>query len=186
MGRPSGATFTLRAILNEYDDEHDQAELDRFRQMPTLREAIRVAARCSTEDDVPYGHQQKNWNFWPESIRRAARRLVAAEAQFASCQTFGQVHDLVRTLTAELGVPGLGELYCYDVAFRIGAHLGLFPDRVFLHAGTREGAERLLGRRLRRVESVDLSELPDMLWGWEPWKVENILCSYAKRCRATG
>jgi hypothetical protein len=41
------------------------------------------------------------------------------------------------------GVSGLGELYIYDTALRIGAKSGLEPDMVYLHAGTRKGAKAL-------------------------------------------
>lgn len=45
--------------------------------------------------------------------------------------------------TALETIPGLGELYVYDTTLRIGAKLNLFPDKVYLHAGTRLGATAL-------------------------------------------
>jgi hypothetical protein len=49
--------------------------------------------------------------------------------------------DLFHLVGAALdSIHGLGELYVYDTSLRIGAKLNLFPDRVYLHAGTRLGA----------------------------------------------
>lgn len=47
----------------------------------------------------------------------------------------------------------------YDVAHRIVAYLGLEPEHVYLHRGTRVGARALgLGRGR---QWIDLAELPD-------------------------
>ena len=65
----------------------------------------------------------------------------------------------------------------YDVAFRIGSFLGIEPDLVYLHAGTRKGA-RLLGVRgkVARVEAF-----PYALRQLQPWQLEDFLCRYAKK-----
>jgi len=59
--------------------------------------------------------------------------------------------------TALEPIPGLGELYVYDTTLRIGAKLNLFPDKVYLHAGTRL-RERALG--LRTAATLKMFELP--------------------------
>lgn len=46
-------------------------------------------------------------------------------------------------------IKGIGELTEYDIAFRIGKCLGKCPDKVYLHAGTREGAEKLKGKKIK-------------------------------------
>lgn len=51
----------------------------------------------------------------------------------------------------------IGELAVYDISCRIGASLGLSPDCVYLHAGTREG-ERDFGLRGASVRKADLPE----------------------------
>ncbi len=59
---------------------------------------------------------------------------------------------------------------------RIGANLGLEPDRVYLHTGTRTGARRLgLGFRSAWIECQDL---PEALRSLPPWQVEDILCIF--------
>jgi hypothetical protein len=55
-------------------------------------------------------------------------------------------------------VPGIGELYVYDTALRIGAKLGVFPEKVYLHAGARIGV-RNLGRDARKT-ALRIASLP--------------------------
>jgi hypothetical protein len=174
------ATWTLADTLREYDAGRQDDEIDRFRNMRGgLATVIRAAAESRDEDGLPYPHQAKNWSFWPDSIPQAMAILPKAEARFQACEDFNAILELVTELVAD--IPGLRTLYCYDVAFRIGAFLGHFPERVFLHAGTREGAKRL-GLPWRRGY-LQVSELPEALRQRQPWEVENILCHHAKRCR---
>ena len=90
-----------------------------------------------------------------------------------SAATFGELYDLVRA-TIE-SVHGIGELMVYDTATRLGAHLDLMPDRVYLHAGTRAGAE-VLGFSGR--DTIRSKELPAPLQQLEPYELEDCLCIY--------
>ena len=81
-----------------------------------------------------------------------------------------------RLNNAVRSVRGIGELYVYDTALRIGAHLRLLPRQVYLHTGTRVGA-RALGLD-DRTTSVSLSHLPVGLRPLQPHEVEDVLCIY--------
>lgn len=82
--------------------------------------------------------------------------------------------DSLLRLVTECSVPGSGPVACYDTAQRIGIKLGLKPQRVYLHAGTREGA-RLLGLDTSR-EYVRMKELPAPLQELEADDVKSFLC----------
>lgn len=174
--------WTLADTLKEYDADHHgaDAEMDRFCNMPSLAEAIRTAAESRDEDGDPYPHQRRNWNFWPNSFAQATRQLLRAERRFESCSDFDAIHELVKELLID--VEGLKTLYCYDVAVRIGSYLGKLPERVYLHAGTLQGARRLM-RLPKNKRVLEMSELPPALRDREPWEVENILCHHAKCCK---
>jgi hypothetical protein len=73
-------------------------------------------------------------------------------------------------------VSGLGELWAYDTALRLGAHLGHLPARVYLHRGTRKGAENL-GLNVTG-ETIEVKDLPDALRSLPPHESEDILCIY--------
>lgn len=95
-------------------------------------------------------------------------------ASFSECESF---HDLFLTVERTIGgIPGIGELMVYDTSLRIGANVGLLPDRVYLHSGTRRGAKQLslpteIGWLLR-------DQLPQDLQSLAPCQVEDLLCIY--------
>ena len=178
---------TLAQAMNDYDPKRGEVEIGRFRNM-TLKEAIKKAAESRKENGHPYEHQQKHWNFWPDAIEAAIRILADAEPRFRRCADFDAIHDLVREILedARPATHGLGALYFYDVAFRIGACRGdaFLPKKVYLHAGTLEGAKTVVpGKRLNEGDVLSMSELPEALHSLKPWAVEDFLCYYAKRCR---
>jgi len=166
-------------ILRDYDQVHaknGQTEIDWFgRQQPSLRVAIETAARAINDRGKRYDHQ---YRIWRAAIPRAVAALLAVEERIAGTNSFD---ELLHLIIGQLrGIPGVGELYFYDTAFRIGAYLGIFPTRVYLHAGTRIGAARALSRVLRE-DALEMSELPSELQQREPYVVENIFCIYADR-----
>lgn len=147
-------------------------ELASFAGEPTIEAAVSragLAERFNDERLVRYDHQRRI----PRHVLEVAReRLLAARLQ--RCASF---HELFLAVNANIGeIPGVGELTVYDAALRIGGKLGLEPDRVYLHSGTRIGARRLgLDWRAKWLESRDL---PQPLRSLPPWQVEDILCIY--------
>jgi hypothetical protein len=179
--------LTLEQVVMDFDPESGEAEILRFRSMSS-KEAIERAAESKDENGQPYGHQRRNWNFWPEAIQAAMAILTEAEPRFRRCADFDAIHDLVRELLedARPATDGLGWLYFYDVAFRIAACRGerFMPQKVYLHAGTLIGAKRVLpNRRLKEGDLLEMSELPDELQVFEAWAVENFFCYYNKQCK---
>ena len=163
-------------ILEDYDRRHccGDDQIVWFQKQPSLRAAIEMAARATNERGRRYDHQ---FRIRREAIEHATAALLAIERRLARATTF----DALFTVISEqlLGVVGIGELYHYDTAFRIGAYLRLFPTSVYLHAGTRKGA-RALGLEHNR-DALEMSEVPVALRHREPHEVEDILCIYKDR-----
>src|SRR5205085_1093059 len=88
------------------------------------------------------------------------------------CRTFGDLHDLI----AGARTPGVGRLTVYDTSLRIGAHLGLGPQEVYLHAGAAAGATAL-GLRGKRGR-LAMEQLPFPLRRLSADEVEDCLCIY--------
>ena len=88
--------------------------------------------------------------------------------------SFDELIALIHDLTEP--IPGIGELAVYDTALRIGARFGLEPTRVYVHAGTRDGA-RALGFDGRRT-TIEMDELPEPLRGLSAREAEDLLCIY--------
>ncbi len=106
-----------------------------FKGLP-LRRAIERAALALGPEGKKHRHQSRI--LW-EVLQCVADCLVSRERTIAECRDF---HSLLR-LVEGCRVPGFGPVAVYDTAQRIGIRLGLSPDRVYLHAGTRKGAKNL-------------------------------------------
>ncbi|MBI4443589.1 MAG: hypothetical protein HY649_09485 [Acidobacteria bacterium] len=99
--------------------------------------------------------------------------------QIAQVQTFEELFTLVERIIEP--IPGVGELYVYDTSLRIGAKLNLFPEQVYLHAGTRVGARSLGFHGNLRV--IDVTKLPAELQRLEPHEIEDVLCIFKDRLK---
>jgi hypothetical protein len=82
---------------------------------------------------------------------RGGSRDSALSGVVERARNFAELFEMIHT--AVHPIPGLGELYVYDTALRIGAKLNLLPDKAYLHAGTRSGA-RALGLDARAEVSL--------------------------------
>ncbi len=139
--------------------------------MASLSDGIINAAMGKDERGKRHPHQRRLKKM---GLLTARRHLLGLEVQIGQCTSFAELLDLVEA-TTDL-IHGLGELYAYDTALRIGAYLGLVPENVYLHAGTRAGA-RALGFDTKR-RSIRLHSLPQPFHSLEPHEAEDVLCIY--------
>ncbi len=105
-------------------------------------------------------------------MRVVGRRIPQLSTE--EVRTFEELLERVETLIG--AIEGVGRLMVYDTSLRIGARVGVEPDRVYLHAGTREGA-RALGLATDRG-FLFMEELPLQLRRLKPREVEDLLCIY--------
>jgi hypothetical protein len=104
----------------------------------TLDHAIERAAMAVSPAGKRLNHQRRI----PGAVLRAwTKRLLQRRVELQKATTFEQLHDIIAALGADHD--GIGKLTVYDTATRLAAFLRLEPERVYLHAGTREGAVTL-------------------------------------------
>lgn len=169
-----GVIVTFDEMVQDYRRRYSadtEKELAWFRGQATLEDAIRTAAFALKPNGTRYSHQR--W-LKDETAQLAADLMLDHAEEIASTFDFESLHALLKLLLG--GVPGIGEMYLYDAAFRLSGKLGRPPARVFLHRGTREGA-RALGFDSDR-EHLELKELPEPLRALEAYEVEDVLCLY--------
>ncbi len=147
-----------------------QKELNWFKSQPSLERAVEIAVSATNDRGKRYSHQCK---IPKAALVQAKPVLMAMVNDFRQCESFDQVFDLVRELRK---IQGIGELYVYDTALRIGAYLGLLPEKVYLHAGTRVGAKEL-GFDSKR-KTIEMNELPPEFQELQPLEVEDVFCIY--------
>lgn len=155
--------------LGNYSDNAER-ELRFYRRQRTLEDAFENAALARLPSGKRAHHQR----------RLAAATLNAAwialqQCDFNACNDFHElfclIHETVRP------IDGIGELYIYDTALRIGAFFRFVPDRVYLHAGVRVGA-RALG--FTGGDYILCSDLPFEFTALQPHQIEDRLCIYKR------
>jgi hypothetical protein len=164
----------LNAVVRAYQRDwmpHAKAELDHFRNQPSLASAVTEAGMCRRGDGKRFDHQRR--------IKKVALRNATGALQrsnLSNCRTFDELHDAIEQAIGH--IDGIGELTVYDTSLRIGAYLRLEPDFVYLHAGTSAGAKALgLPHRDKRLT---INQIPASLRQLRPHQIEDVLCIYFK------
>ncbi len=174
--RPASAVGTeldsYAAIVAHYEANYQRQaahELQFFASQPDLATAVRLAAYATTSAGKRHSHHTRRSL---STLRRAHEELTRCD--LAACRTFDELLRMVNDAIAD--IDGVGELLVYDTALSIGAFLGLEPDRIYLHAGTRVGALALGFARGRQTLHVD--QLPPEFWRLRSHEIEDCLCIY--------
>jgi hypothetical protein len=165
--------------LETYDDVVDayrriyrdaaQAERQFFKDC-SLQKAIRYAGLCKRPDGKRHGHHQRRSR---AALAEAESVLQGCAEEMRGCDTFDDLHAVIHREI--FPIRDIGDLVVYDVATWIGAHLGLNPERVYLHAGAAEGAKAL---GIRGRETVGRSELPAAFRRLRCCEAEDCLCIF--------
>lgn len=150
------------------------AELKVYKNL-TLENAVKKAALARDENGNFFPHQ---WNLkgLPDIPTKVEKILSQHIAEIRSCENFDTLHEFIKSKI--FMIPFVGVLYCYDTAFRIGINIGIFPDSIYLHAGTKTGASAL-GIHLRGKVTLEKSELVKIYPEFsklKPYQIEDCLC----------
>jgi len=172
--RDHGLKSFAEIVAHYMAEKKSGAENERrwFRIQRKIHEAVRLAGLASG----PYGKRFRHQYRIPRAaLQRASRALLRDLRRLGRCKSFEALFQQVHVSISR--IPRIGPLMVYDTALRIGARLGLSPQQVYLHAGTRHGAE---GLGLDRSQtSISLYELPPPLNGLTAEEAEDVLCIYA-------
>lgn len=166
-----------QAIIQEYRRDHRPfglKELRHFKRRPDFATALHDAARAIRPDEKVYDHQRRCGKAALAAFHRA---LLPVSADLERAQSFGDLYDLIRGVSARC--ERIGNLTTYDTALRLGSFMGLRPERVYLHTGTRKGARRL--GLATRGTSLPMDALPKGMHELEPWEAEDVLCIFKRR-----
>lgn len=122
-----------------------------------------------------YSHQYCIKSTAYEDYRKKVKEL---KAEISNAKYFDEILEFLTLRGVKKNfehINGIGELTEYDIALRIGACYGIYPQKVYLHAGTREGAKRI-GIKTYKRKYLEISELPKWLQVVEPHLIEDFLC----------
>ena len=171
----------LQNILNHFETkfkpEHKDVLLEDCRNAKSLERAIELAALCKDSYGKKHPHQ---YRLKHTTLEEVATKLLQKKKAISKAQTFDELYKCIK----ETPVKGFGDLTKYDVALRIGHYRDLFPTKVYLHAGTRIGAENLLGKI--KKDSLEILEFPEAFrkLNLSAELIEDILCIYKDRMKS--
>lgn len=151
-------------------------ELYAFENLGFFSAALRHAALARDAAGKKHSHQ---YRISGSTLSRGLQALRRISRSLRRARSFHELHE--RIAEAVGSVKGLGPLYTYDAATRLGAYLQQYPERVYLHAGTRDGA-KALGLSGGR-ESLTVDELPTPLRRLAPYQIEDFLCIFKKELK---
>jgi hypothetical protein len=163
----------LSLVVQDYVAHHrddERVELDYFRRRGRLEEAVSDAALARLHGKK-LSHQ---WRLREHVLAESRDRLLQNVPRLVAAQTSDDLHDTVEAIIGP--ITGVGPLMIYDTALRIGAHRGLLPTKVYIHAGTQVGA-RNLGLPWQ-ARTLEVEALPPVLRALPPHEVEDLLCIY--------
>lgn len=157
-----------KAMCKKYPDQH----IDYCVQQKTLVDVIEVAAKAIDNHNKIHSHQRRVGRV---KLNYFADQLKLKEQDIKQAKTFDELLSVIEAVKCE----GIADLTHYDTATRIGAYLDLFPDKIYLHTGTRLGAKYLLGN-LKGRKFITVNELPKDFLNHDltASEFEDILCIF--------
>ena len=106
------------------------------------------------------------------------KKLLLLENEFNSCKDFDEVYELFK----KHRIHGIGNLTIYDVSLSVSQNYGIYPDYVYLHAGTKAGALNAgLIKRYNRMDKLSFNDITKKFKWFEkikPYQIEDFLCIY--------
>jgi hypothetical protein len=160
---------TLVAVYRRTNGPRLAAYLDYFAKLASLDDAIRFA--CHGKDGQIHGHQ---YLVGKQKLEQARSALEQHADEIESRQSFDERVTLIEDCTA--GIYRVGILAVYDTSLRLGAFLGLWPEVVYLHAGTKKGCKAL--GVATRGGKIEIADLPSPVQSLEPYQAEDFLCIF--------
>jgi hypothetical protein len=160
-------------------DEYTR-ELRWFAEQRSLRLAVARAAVARSPSGSRLLHQRRAPRC---SLYLAHKTLTANLGTIATCQSFDALMCTIKNLLAH--VRNLRDVYIYDTALRIAAHLSRagshLPTTVYLHQGSLVGARKIASVAPlvpASSPSVAAACFPHPISKLPPYEIENLLCIY--------
>jgi hypothetical protein len=167
MNKP--AKKQILALVKRFSKDRKSvwaAEKKKYGTPKVAEEAIDAALGLRPNDKIQ-NHQRRVGR---RALSIARTRLQRARRKIRHARDFCELIKIVNQTTA--GVRRFGNLAVYDVAMRIGIWKKVWPKKIYLHAGTREGA-RSLGFHNDKLSKEVFEGLFDKL---QPYQIEDFLC----------
>ena len=116
----------LRQIAEDYQYNHlpiVKREIKWFHTQPDFKTALETAATATSSQGVRYEHQH---GIKVSAVDQALKALVREQEQIMWAIDFESMYTALDNLLKP--IDGIGGMYVYDTALRIGAYRNIFPQ----------------------------------------------------------
>lgn len=171
--------ITHTQIVEHYKNcQRQSLEAERvwFSEEQSFLDVIRRVALAKGPNNKRLTHQ---YRLDKPVIPLASQLLQSASEKLHSVQTFKDLFDEVEKCISN--IKGVGPLYIYDTALRLGFFKKLQPNEVYLQAGSLKAAKHLAATgQIQKLTSriVLPSQFPITFRSLPAYEIENLLCQY--------
>jgi hypothetical protein len=151
------------------------ANMKAFYEDLEFETAIDYASTGKNPDGKMNQHQ---WRVGYKKGMQGFNLLIIALAEIKHCRKFEDIFSLTEKVKAD--IHGLGELWSYDTALRIGFNLNIYPQQVFVQQGVVKGVKMVLNGKRPKGRSLPINIFPNELQVLKAYEIENFLCIYGK------
>lgn len=169
--------------LEKYVDDYLHEWADKLEHMKSFfeeKELIPILFNASTgilDDNKMNQHQ---WRVGKLRAQQGVEILKLEERAILSSKSFEDIFNITEKVRKE--ITGLGDLWSYDTALRIGFNLGIYPTRVYVQCGVKNGLKLVLGS-IPRGRSLPINIFGPDLRVLKPYQIENFLCIIGKKSK---
>ena len=167
--------MNLKSDVEEYIKDYlpSLLSLKEFYERKELLDAINCASRGINPNSKMDRHF---YHIGYVTCEKGCVKLLALESEIINCITYEDIFDITDQIKKE--VFGLGDLWKYDTALRIGFNLRLYPEKIYIHAGVVKGVKKYF--ELKKHKDIDLLFSDPDISILKPFEAENFLCIWGK------
>jgi hypothetical protein len=166
---------SIDQIIKEYKQlrkQYPDQWIKLCKKQNSITKVLEIASKAKENNDKKHPHQYRV----PNETLDSFYKLVCTNLKLISgIKRFDDLYDIINNCR----IPGVGALTVYDTANRIGSFLRIYPDKVYIHQGTKVGAEKLLRKKIhdKTLHKGDFKQF-NAYKNLTCAEIEDILCIY--------
>jgi hypothetical protein len=151
-------------------------KMKEFYERMSLDNAIKNAAVGENFDGKMSSHQ---WRIGKERGSKGGTELLRKKHSIEDSKSFEDIFETTEKIKKECF--GLGDLWSYDTALRIGFNMHVYPKEIYVQAGVAFGVRKALKGKLPKGRSLSLNIFPNEIQKLKAYEAENFLCIWGKK-----
>ena len=143
------------------------------KKAPDLKAAIIRASMARDENGHKHSHQKQYVK--DETLEKLQGKLLERELKIKNANNFDELFEII---TQTWVFDSKESLTVYDTALRLGFYLNKLPEKIYMHAGAREGAEKIRGKTENYFLLKKFLPEPFKSCDLKEYELEDLFCIY--------